>query len=149
MEKYYSKEDILKLKKIARIIASTRKNGKKLNRYDYYMLGGIPLRKSDKVLSLLHSKGLLTATEANYLYKYTSNELVFGASRNKEFILGTKYQFGNIIISDLEKQNIWLELNKMGLSDDNIDDLVFAAAVRDYAKKNGLISNIKKIVKKK
>jgi hypothetical protein len=74
---------------------------------------------------------------------------VFGASRNKEFILGTKYQFGNIIISDIEKQNIWLELNKMGLSDDNIDDLVFAAAVRDYAKKNGLIPNIKKIVKKK
>ena len=31
----------------------------------------------------------------------------------------------------------------------DIDDLVFAAAVRDYAKKNGLISNIKKIVKKK
>ena len=149
MEKKYSKEDILKLKKIARIIAGTRRNGKKLNRYEYYLLGGIPFRKGDKVVSRLYSQGMLTASEFNFLYKYIEKELVFGASRNKEFILNTKYQFGNVVITDLEKNSIWKKLNELGLNDDDIDDLVFAGAVRAYAKDNGLIKETKKLIRKK
>ena len=41
---------------------------------------------------------------------------------------------------------IWNELNVLGLTNEEIDDLVFSAAVREYAKKNGLLPG-KKLVK--
>ena len=149
MEKIYSEEEILKIKKIVRIIADRKRQGKKLNRYEYYMLGGIPFRKGEKVVFRLLSERKITTMEANILYKYITFELSLGASRNKEFILKTHYQFGDRVITEIEKQNIWLELNKMGIDDDNIDDLVFSGAVREYAKQNGLIPDTKKRVRKK
>ena len=141
-----SEERITKLKKIVNIILIRKKHNKRLNRYEYYMLGGIPFRKGENTLIELLKSGKISMLEYTVLSRYIDNELVIGASRKKEFILSTHYQFGNRIISDSEKQNIWNELNAFGLSDNEIDDLVFSAAVREYAKKNGLIPN-KKLVR--
>ena len=141
-----SEERILNLKKIVNVILIRKKRHRRLNRYEYYMLGGIPFRKGENTLLQLFKAGKINAYEYNVLSKYIDNELVFGASRNKEFILKTYYQFGNYVISNEEKQMIWNELNMLGLTDEEIDDLVFSAAVREYAKKNGLLPG-KKLVK--
>ena len=141
-----SEERILNLKKIVNVILIRKKRHRRLNRYEYYMLGGIPFRKGENTLLQLFKAGKINAYEYNVLSKYIDNELVFGASRNKAFILKTYYQFGNYVISNEEKQMIWNELNMLGLTDAEIDDLVFSAAVREYAKKNGLLPG-KKLVK--
>ena len=141
-----SEERIIELKKIVNVILNRKRHHKRLNRYEYYMLGGIPFIKGENTLLQLFKAGKINAYEYNVLSKYIENELVFGASRNKEFILKTYYQFGNYVISNEEKQMIWNELNVLGLTNEEIDDLVFSAAVREYAKKNGLLPG-KKLVK--
>ena len=148
MEKGYSDEEILKLKKIAKIIINRKRHNVLLNRYDYYIMGGIPFRKGEKTLYAMYKDNKLTKLEFNILYNYIENEMFIGASRNKEFILKTHYQFGNVVISDEVKQNIWRALNSLGLDDGDIDDLVFAGAVRAYAKENELIPS-KILVRKK
>ena len=141
-----SKERILKLKKIAIIITNRKRHNKRLNRYEYYMLGGIPFKNGEDILRELLRNGKINMFEFNVLCQYIETELVIGASRNKEFILKTHYQFGNHVITDEEKQIIWNGLNVFGLSDNEIDDLVFSGAVREYAKANGLLPS-KKLVR--
>ena len=147
MEKTLSEEDILKLREIALIIDINGKH-RSLNRYDYYMLGGVPFRGGNEILYGLLKRNLLTNREVNILTNYIDYQVSLGVIRKKEFILDTHYQFGDRVLSYEEKESIWNSLNEFGLEDKDIDDLVFSGAVRAYARENGLIPS-KKLVKKK
>ncbi len=148
MEKRYSDGEVLKLKKIAKTIIICKKHNMPLNRYDYYMKGGVSFKNGEKILYNLYKEGRITQIEYAILVKYIEKERYFGASRNKDFVLATHYQFGNIVITAEEKKQIWNSLNEFGLEDGDIDDLVFAGAIRAYAIENGLIPS-KKLVRKK
>ena len=49
MEKELSTNDIIKLKHIVKVITERRRYNKRLNRYEYYKLGGIPFKGSEKI----------------------------------------------------------------------------------------------------
>lgn len=136
-------------KKIAGMIYKESIDGNVFNRYEYYKMGGLPLRKALDVIHELRKKRLLRNNEYSILNSYIENQLIFGPSRNKEFILSTYYQFGEYAISDVEKQMIWDNLNLLGLEDKYIDDLVFSGAVREYAYQKGLLKVKKSLSKKK
>lgn len=147
MKKTLSEEDILKLKKIALIIETNGKH-RLLNRYDYYMLGGVPFRGGYEILYKLHKENKLTMREVYIITNYIDFQLSLGASRKKEFIINTHYQFGDRVLTMEEKESIWEGLKEFGLENKDIDDLVFSGAVRAYAIENGLIPS-KKLVRKK
>lgn len=139
MDKKYSEEEILKLKELALIIYEGNKKHERINRYEYYLMGGIPFKRAYKDLRRLYRENKLTIGEVNTINNYVDFELSLGVTRNKEFILKTYYSFGDRVLSDTEKESIWLSLNELGLRDQDIDDLVFSGAVRAYAKEKGLI----------
>ncbi|MBR7042559.1 MAG: hypothetical protein IKI04_03555 [Bacilli bacterium] len=147
MKKTFNEEDILKLKKLAILIETNGKH-RLLNRYDYYMLGGVPFKGGYPILHRLKHEGKLTAKEVYVITNYIDYQVSLGAARKKDFILSTHYQFGSRVLTMEEKLSIWAGLNEFGLEDKDIDDLVFSGAVRAYAKENGLIPN-KKLVRKK
>ena len=134
-------------KQIALLINDSKTNGTVLNRYEYYLHGGLPFRKALSIIYRLCDMDLITKDEYGVLHNYLEEQALFGASRNKEFILKTYYQFGDYVINYIEKENIWKSLNDLGLEDKDIDDLVFAGAVRAYAYDKGLIK--KKVLTKK
>ena len=145
-KKEYSKEEVANMKKIAKYLISLKHSKVKLNKYEYYMLGGISLRAAGSAIYYMINDRVINQLEYNVLHNYIDEQLMLGSTRNKEFILSTYYQFGNTIITSEEKLNIWNSLLSMGIAERDIDDLVFSAAVREYAKNNGLISNVKKKV---
>ena len=126
-------------KKIAKLIKIDNANDKVFNRYEYYKLGGLPFRRALSVIYKLYENDLITKSEYDTLHSYLEKQLEIGSSRNKDFILSTYYQFGDYVISEEEKQNIWHSINELGLQDGEIDDLVFSAAVRAYAYENGFL----------
>ncbi len=126
-------------KKIVREILVKRAQGKRINRYEYYALGGLPLKDAPQIVERLYRSGKITAYEYSMLREFFSRQKAQIAIRDKNFILKTQYQFGDVIITDSEKENIWNSLYLLGLSDNEIDDLVFAGAVRAYDKEKGLI----------
>ena len=136
-------------KRIAKAIYSEQVLGKKFNRYEYYKMGGLPLRKALDVIYKLRNRGFITSGEYAIIHNYLENQLILGPSRNKEFILSTYYQFGEYVISEDEKQMIWKKINDMGLEDKDIDDLVFSAAVREYAYQKGILKIKKRVLKNK
>ena len=46
-------------------------------------------------------------------------------------------------ITDVEKEVIWNQLINAGIKEKDIDDIVFSAAVREYAIRNGYVKQIK------
>ena len=148
MNEELNNKNAVKLKHLAHLIAHRRETGKPLNRYEYYMLGGISIRKGESELYRLLSEGKLTMSEVSIIHNYIESQLAIVVPRKKESILATHYQFGDRIITNSEKENIWEELKAFGLEETDIDDLVFSGAVRDYAIKNGLIAS-KKLIKQK
>ena len=142
----YSKKEIDNMKRIAECLIDLNKQKLKLNKYEYYMLGGIPFKEAASAIYHMHAQKLINQIEYNVLHNYIDEQLTFITTKNKEFILNTHYQFGDTVISLDEKINIWNNLLSMGISEKEIDDLLFSAAVREYAKDNGLIANVKKKV---
>ena len=143
METAITNERVQKLKNIIAIINQGKTIGKPLNRYEYYKLGGISFKNAESELSELLRDKKLTASEVNVLRNYIEFQNAIGVPRQKERVLDTQYQFGNRVITDIEKESIWDGLLSFGLNEYDIDDLVFSGAVRDYAKANGLIPNKK------
>ena len=125
---------------------------KKLNRYDYYMLGGVNIIYASSILYELFRAKKLTIYEYETLRCYINMQLKIGiASKNKQFIINTHYQFGDTVITEEEKNSIWEDLASH-IDEKCIDDLVFSGAVRAYALEKGLIKKQdthKKLVKKK
>ena len=136
-------------------IASELIEKKSINRYEYYLLGGISLSASLSVIYRLFRERMITLHEYDVLRNYVKVQLQnLRSSHSKEFILKTFYQFGDVVISDEEKQMIWNNLCGI-INEKDIDDVVFSGAVRNYAFENGLIKinnnqdNRKKLVKRK
>lgn len=121
-----------------------------INRYEYYMLGGVSLNNAPRVIYQLFRERQITLQEYEMLRNYIKKQLLAGGTpHNKEFILATYYQFGNVVITDEEKHHIWNSLCKI-MNESDIDDVVFSGAVRAYALENGLIkNNSKKLIKAK
>ena len=143
VEKRYTKEQAAAMKNIALILKTRQQSNLKLNRYEYYLLGGISFRKATVLIYDMYCDRALSAGEYYRLNYYIEKELLFGASRNKELIMSTYYQFGDRVITDNEKEMIRNKLIALGLGEKDIDDLVFSAAVREYAIEQGLIKTKK------
>ncbi len=126
-------------KNIVYELLEKRKEKQRLNRYEYYVLGGYPLKDAPKIVERLYHNGKLSPYECSILNEFFSRQRAQTATHDKNFIMKTHYQFGDIVITDSEKENIWNSLYLLGLSDEEIDDLVFSGAVRAYAKEKGLI----------
>lgn len=126
-------------KNIVGKIIEKKGKGRVLNRYDYYVMGGIPIKRAMSVIYDLFRKKQITLYEFEVLRGYLGQQMSLNVSYNKEFILSTYYQFGDIVISAEEKKNIWQEMHKLGLGDKDIDDVTFSGAVRAYAIREGLI----------
>ena len=136
-------------------IASELIEKKSINRYEYYLLGGISLSASLSVIYSLFRERKITTREFDVLGNYIKTQLQnLRSSHSKDFALKTFYQFGDVVISDEEKEMIWNNLCRF-INEKDIDDVVFSGAVRDYALENGLIkinnnhNNQKKLVKRK
>ena len=136
-------------------IASELIEKKSINRYEYYLLGGISLSFSLSVIYILFREKKITLREYDVLRNYINTQLQnLRSSHSKDFAFKTFYQFGDVVISDEEKQMIWNNLCRF-INEKDIDDVVFSGAVRAYAIENGLIkinnnqNNQKKLVKRK
>ena len=131
-------------------IVNTLNQKGNLNRYEYYILGGVNFRNALHIIYILFRRKQITIQEYETLRNYIGRQLQLdNISRDKEFILRTLYQFGDIIITMEEKEYIWNNLCNL-IDEANIDDLVFSGAVRAYALEKGLIkNNPKRLVKKK
>ena len=139
-------------KNIVKKIVKRHSQNRVLNRYEYYVMGGVPIKRAYPVVYELYRQKQLTRYELEILRDYFQRQMVLGVSYNKNFILKTYYQFGNTVISDSEKVIIWDRLRNLGLADKDIDDVTFSGAVRVYAIEKGLLkidSNGKKRVLKK
>lgn len=147
----YTYDDLVVLKKIAREIIKKNHAGKVLSRYDYFMLGGLDFPEASSKVYFMHLDKKFRGFEYTMLKKFFSIQLNIDSSKKYDYIMKTHYQFGDYVISDEEKVQIWNNLLASGIDRNNIDDLVFSGAVRAYAKEHGLIKvdNSKKLVKSK
>ena len=147
------KKEYERLANVYKIIASQLEKKRTINRYEYYLLGGISLRIASSVIYILFKQKRLTLYEYDMLRNFVNKQQQNLVSpHNKEFILKTYYQFGDVVISDEEKKYIWDKLSSI-INEKDIDDVVFSGAVRAYAIEKGLIktnnnqNNKKKLVK--
>ncbi len=139
-------------KNIVNKINERKLERKDLGRYDYYLMGGAPYKRAFPIINELLRKNKITYAEYEVLKEYFRRQLMLGVSHNKEFILSTYYQFGDTVITDEEKKSIWDGMYKLGLAEEEIDDVVFTGAVRAYAIEKGLLKinpNTKKRVLKR
>lgn len=139
-------------KNIAKVLNEKLAEKRDLSRYDYYVMGGTPFKKAFPIINELLSKKKLTYAEYDVLKEYFRRQMILGVSHNKPFILSTYFQFGDVVITDLEKKIIWDSLKGLGLTEEDIDDLTFSGAVRAYAIEKGLLKinpNTKKRVLKR
>lgn len=149
------KKDNEQLAFVYKQIANELIEKKSINRYEYYLLGGISLSASLSVIYSLFRERMITLHEYDVLRNYVKVQLQnLRSSHSKEFALKTFYQFGDVVIIEEEKQMIWNNLCGI-INEKDIDDVVFSGAVRAYAIENGLIkinnnqNNQKKLVKRK
>ncbi len=111
------------------------------------------MRIASSVIYILFKQKRLTLYEYDMLRDFVNRQQQNLVSpHNKEFILKTYYQFGDVVISDEEKKYILDKLSSI-INEKDIDDVVFSGAVRAYAIEKGLIktnnnqNNKKKLVK--
>ena len=149
----YSAYELESLRKIARRIIELNNNGKTLSRYEYFLLGGIPFNEALSMIYFIHLDRKFRNLEYASLKKYLSIQVNIKPSKKYDFIIKTHYQFGDYVLTEEEKVNIWNNLLESGIDIKNIDDLVFSGADRAYAMDNGLIKikseDSKKLVKRK
>lgn len=149
----YTSQDVRTIKKIALLINKYYIQGKKLNRYEYYLNGGMDFNESLSLIHYLVEDRKISPQEYSLLKRYCMKETGIIANKKRDFIMSTHYQFGDYVISKTEKEQIWQNIIARGIDEKLIDDLVFSGAVREYAINKGLIkgltNNSKKNVKKK
>lgn len=139
----YTKEEAASLIVIAKRIGELKQNDKKLNRYDYFILGGINIPRAMAVVYSMYLDKRLNKIEYKNIKDFlVAQKLVLGR-KDYDFIMNTYYQFGSYVISLEEKKNIWNNLLAKGIASENIDDIVFSGAVREYAIEHRLIQNLK------
>ena len=150
----YTAEDVNKFKQIAKRIAIYDGIKKKLSRYEYFMLGGISFDEAASLIYYMNLNNEFRKVEYSILKRFIHTQMSIDSTKKVNFILQTHYQFGDYVVSDAEKIEIWNDLlNNSGIDPKNIDDLVFSGAVRNYAFEKGLIGgkkdDIKRFVKSK
>ena len=141
MKKKDNKELLKTYKEIAAILSEKNANtSNTINRYEYYKLGGIPFKEAFVVLLNKLPVILILDKEFDFIVLFLPM-LIFSLSLSfsSSFLL----LVSNVITNE-EKNNIWDGLHELGLSDEDIDDLIFSGAVRDYAYQKGLIKKIEK-----
>ena len=148
MKRNYTNEEILAMKKIAAIIKENKKTNHKLSRFDYYLLGGISFSEASSAIYYFRECGLISSDEYYLLNNYINSESYIDVYRNKNAILAINFIFSNKVITDLEKEVIWNELINAGIREKDIDDIVFSAAVRAYAFRNGYVKKQNKVISK-
>ena len=148
MKREYSDKQITVMKTIANVLKEKKQIKKKLSRLDYYLLGGISFNEAPSVIYNMRMDGNITNSEYYLLNEYITIQRNVSTFKRKESIMAIKFIFNGMTISDLEKSLIWDELIKKGIDEKNIDDLVFSAAVREYAIENGYVKTINKDVLK-
>ena len=149
----YTSSEIRTIKKIALLINKYYLQGKKLNRYEYYLNGGMDFNEGLSLIYYLVEDRKITPHEYSLLKRYYTRETGIIANKKRDFIMSTHYQYGDYVISNEEKEQIWQSIIDKGIKEKSIDDLVFSAAIREYAINKGLIKKLdnkkKKNVKKK
>ena len=144
MEKRYTKEDVRAVKKIValqRVKFSAEK--KFLSRYDYYMLGGINLKKAYGIVYNMYENRDITSSELDTIRRYIIIQNSYKTAKGFNNVNKIYFQYGDYVISDEEKKLVYNSLIEHGISDDCIDELVFSAAVREYAKSINLVNEKK------
>ena len=143
----YTKRDIQIYRNIAKLLLERNSQNKTITRYEYFMLGGVDFGEASLIIYNLKCNNEIHKYEYSALKKFIHAQINIDSIRKYDFIMRTHYQFGDYVISDDEKKEIWNNLVGF-ISKKNIDDLVFSGAVRAYALDKGLIKGTK-IHKKK
>lgn len=148
MKREYSENEILAMKNIAKMLDECKEAKKKLSRLDYFLCGGISFKEASSAIYNLRETGKITAHEYYTLNEYITFQRQVEVYRTRPAILATKYIFSGKIINDFEKEVVWNQLLNAGLKETDIDDLVFSAAIRAYANRNGYIKVVNNNVSK-
>ena len=144
MRRDYTDKELLAMKEIAEILKENKGTNNKLSRFDYFLLGGISFDEALSAIYHFRKLGVIIDNEYYLLNNYITAERKIEVLRNKHAILSTRFMFSNKIITDVEKEVIWNQLINAGIKEKDIDDIVFSAAVREYAIRNGYVKQIKK-----
>ena len=139
MKQNYSNKEIIIMKKIADKLREYKMVIKKLSRLDYFLLGGPSFNLASSMIYRMRENKHITFNEYYLLNEYISFQRNLEVYHRKDSILAIKFVFGNNEITDMQKEVIWNELLIAGIDEKNIDDMVFSAAVREYAIKNGYV----------
>ena len=139
----YTKEEVKNLKAIAKRIGELKQNGKKFNRYDYFIMGGVSIPRAISVVYSMNLDNRFEGKEYADIKEFLAAQKMIPVNKNRDFIINTYYQFGSYVISMQEKEVIWNSLIANGVLLEDIDDIVFSGAVREYAIEQGLIENLK------
>lgn len=143
MRRDYTDKELLAMKRIAAILKENKGTNNKLSRFDYFLLGGISFDEALSAIYYFKKLGKIIDNEYYLLNNYITAERKVEVLKNKLAILSTRYIFSNKIITDVEKEVIWNQLINAGIKEKDIDDIVFSAAVREYAIRNGYVKQIK------
>lgn len=144
MRRDYTDKELLAMKRIAAILKENKGTNNKLSRFDYFLLGGISFDEALSAIYYFKKLGKIIDNEYYLLNNYITAERKVEVLKNKHAILSIRYMFSNKIITDVEKEVIWNQLINAGVKEKDIDDIVFSAAVREYAIRNGYVKQIKK-----
>lgn len=139
MKQNYSNKEIIIMKKIADKLREYKMVNKKLSRLEYFLLGGPSFNLASSMIYRMRENKHITFNEYYLLNEYISFQRNLEVYHRKDSILAIKFVFGNNEITDMQKEVIWNELLIAGIDEKNIDDMVFSAAVREYAIKNGYV----------
>lgn len=139
MERNYSNKEIIVMKKIAAKLKEYRKISKKLSRLEYFLLGGVSFNIAASMIYRMRENKDITFNEYYLLNEYISIQRNLEVYHRKDSILAIRFIFKDNEISDLQKEVVWNKLINAGIDEKNIDDMVFSAAVREYAIRLGYV----------
>ena len=143
MKKYTDKQ-VIAMKKIIEKIKKSRDEKRKFNRLEYYLNGGISFEEAPSMVNYLKKNNEIDNSDYILLHNYINSQRYINVLKDKTAILSINFIFNEKIITDLEKEVIWNELINAGIMEKDIDDVVFSAAVRAYAFRNGYIKDANK-----
>lgn len=139
MERNYSNKEIIVMKNIAAKLKEYRKISKKLSRLEYFLLGGVSFNIAASMIYRMRENKDITFNEYYLLNEYISIQRNLEVYHRKDSILAIRFIFKDNEISDLQKEVVWNKLINAGIDEKNIDDMVFSAAVREYAIRLGYV----------
>ena len=140
MERNYSNKEIIVMKKIAAKLKEYRKINKRLSRLEYFLLGGVSFNIAASMIYRMRENKHITFNEYYLLNEYISIQRNLEVYHRKDSILAIRFIFKDNEISDLQKEVVWNGLINAGIDEKNIDDMVFSAAVREYAIRLGYVN---------